>query len=130
MGLTRLSVHRPVVLLTAYLALTPFGILSVLSLGLEKSPQLKLPIITADGGLSSLINRHPAGRWRDRVGELLDRDDLFAWDDHPGTRWRAIATYAGARSKPTVLRPSRCATVVVVPLPTNGSRTTSPVRER
>jgi multidrug efflux pump subunit AcrB len=46
MGLTRLSVYRPVVALTVTVALVLFGVASYFSLGLEQNPQLKLPIVT------------------------------------------------------------------------------------
>ena len=46
MQLTRLAVYRPVIALTATLALLMFGVLSYFSLGLEDNPQLKLPIVT------------------------------------------------------------------------------------
>src|SRR5919112_1136930 len=46
MKLTRLAVYRPVIALTATLALLMFGVLSYFSLGLENNPELKLPIVT------------------------------------------------------------------------------------
>jgi multidrug efflux pump subunit AcrB len=46
MGLTRLSVYRPVIALTVTAALVLFGIVSYFTLGLELNPQLKLPIVT------------------------------------------------------------------------------------
>ena len=46
MTLTRMSVYRPVVALTVTLALTLFGIMSYVSLGLENNPALNLPYVT------------------------------------------------------------------------------------
>jgi hydrophobic/amphiphilic exporter-1 (mainly G- bacteria), HAE1 family len=46
MKLTRMAVYRPVVALTVTLALTLFGIMSYVSLGLENNPELNLPIVT------------------------------------------------------------------------------------
>src|SRR5688572_30591976 len=46
MKLTRMSVYRPVVALTVTLALTLFGIMSYVSLGLENNPELNLPFVT------------------------------------------------------------------------------------
>jgi len=46
MTLTRMSVYRPVVALTVTLALTLFGIMSYVSLGLENNPELNLPYVT------------------------------------------------------------------------------------
>jgi HAE1 family hydrophobic/amphiphilic exporter-1 len=74
MGLTRLSVHRPVVVLTAYLALVLFGILSYVSLGLEKSPTLKLPIITVQvaypGASAQTVEEQVTRRVEDAVAGL------------------------------------------------------------
>ena len=46
MKLTRMSVYRPVVALTVTLALTLFGLMSYVSLGLENNPELNLPFVT------------------------------------------------------------------------------------
>src|SRR5687768_16670953 len=46
MRLTRMAVYRPVVALTVTLALTLFGIMSYVSLGLENNPELNLPFVT------------------------------------------------------------------------------------
>src|ERR1044071_1226420 len=46
MGLTRVSVYRPVVAITVTVALILFGVASYFSLGLEQNPQLKLLIVT------------------------------------------------------------------------------------
>jgi HAE1 family hydrophobic/amphiphilic exporter-1 len=46
MKLTRMAVYRPVVALTVTLALTLFGIMSYVSLGLENNPELDLPYVT------------------------------------------------------------------------------------
>ena len=46
MKLTRMAVYRPVVALTVTLALTLFGIMSYVSLGLEQNPELNLPFVT------------------------------------------------------------------------------------
>ena len=74
MGLTRLSVHRPVVVLTAYLALVLFGILSYVSLGLEKSPQLKLPIVTVQvvypGASAQTVEEQVTRRLEDAIAGL------------------------------------------------------------
>jgi multidrug efflux pump subunit AcrB len=46
MQLTRLAVYRPVIALTVAAALALFGIVSYFNLGMEDSPELKLPIVT------------------------------------------------------------------------------------
>jgi HAE1 family hydrophobic/amphiphilic exporter-1 len=46
MKVTRMAVYRPVVALTVTLALTLFGIMSYISLGLENNPELNLPYVT------------------------------------------------------------------------------------
>ena len=74
MGLTRLSVQRPVVVLTAYLALILFGVLSYVSLGLEKSPQLKLPIVTVQvaypGAGAQAVEEQVTRRLEDAIAGL------------------------------------------------------------
>ena len=46
MKLTRMAVYRPVVALTVTLALTLFGIMAYVSMGLEQNPELNLPYVT------------------------------------------------------------------------------------
>ena len=76
MGLTRLSVFHPVVALTAYLALVIFGAMSYVGLGLEKSPQLTLPIVTVQvvypGASAQTVEEQVSREIEDAIAGLGD----------------------------------------------------------
>lgn len=46
MGLTRLAVYRPLIILVALVSIIMFGIVSYLRLGLDQVPEIKIPIVT------------------------------------------------------------------------------------
>ena len=74
MTLTRLAVYRPVIALTATLALLMFGVLSYFSLGLEQNPQLKLPIVTMQvtypGASAQTVEEQVTRRVEDAIAGL------------------------------------------------------------
>ena len=74
MGLTRLSVYRPVVALTVTVALVLFGVASYFSLGLEQNPQLKLPIVTVQvaypGASAQTVEEQVTRRVEDAIAGL------------------------------------------------------------
>jgi hydrophobic/amphiphilic exporter-1 (mainly G- bacteria), HAE1 family len=74
MQLTRLAVYRPVVALTVTLALVLFGVVSYFSLGLQDSPEVKLPIVTVTavypGASAETVEEQVTRRVEDAIASL------------------------------------------------------------